>query len=111
MAHAAFGRIWAVDDDKQTVRYCALLDETKWATASGGGSIDMRNVWSNGMDYVTAISSIGSNLVIFGRKHIVIYTDGSGSELGVDPTQMYVVDIIEGTGCVARDSLANGVVA
>ena len=106
VAHAAFGRVWAVDDDKQTVRYSGLLDETQWATASGAGSIDMRNVWSQGMDYVTAISSIGSNLVIFGRKHIVFYTDGSGSTLGVDPTQMYVVDIVEGTGCVSRDSVA-----
>lgn len=105
VAHAAFGRVWAVDDDKQTVRYSGLLDETRWATASGAGSIDMRNVWSQGMDYVTAISSIGSNLVIFGRKHIVFYTDGSGSTVGVDPAQMYAVDIIEGTGCVARDSV------
>lgn len=104
-AHAAFGRVWAVDDDKQTVRYSGLLDETKWATASGAGSIDMRNVWSQGMDYVTGISSLGANLVIFGRKHIVVYTDGSGSALGVDPAQMYVVDIVEGTGCVSRDSI------
>jgi len=105
VAHAAFGRVWAVDDDKQTVRFSGLLDETQWATASGAGSIDMRNVWTQGLDYVTAISSIGANLVIFGRKHIVFYTDGAGSTLGVDPDTMYVVDVIEGTGCVARDTV------
>lgn len=103
---AAYGRLWAVDDDGQTVRYCALLDETKWATADGGGSIDMRNVWPNGMDRVQAIKAFGGTLVIFGRKSIVIYTDSSGSALGIDPTQMYVVDTISGTGCVARDSVA-----
>lgn len=104
---SAFGRLWAVDDDGQTVRYCALLDETKWAAADGGGSIDMRNVWTQGMDRVTAIAAFGSNLVIFGRKHIIFYTDGQGSPLGLDPTQMYVVDTVEGTGCISRDSVAH----
>lgn len=104
-AHAAFGRVWAVRSDLQTVGYSALLDETKWAAADGGGTIDMRNIWTTGMDYVTAIGSIGSNLVVFGRKHIVVFTDGQGSTLGIDPTQMYVVDVIAGTGCVSRDTV------
>lgn len=106
VACAAYGRVWAVDDDRQTVRYCALLDETDWSTASGGGSIDMRNVWTDGMDYVTGIVAFGGALVIFGRRHIVMYTDGQGSVLGIDPTQMYVVDTIEGTGCISRDTIA-----
>jgi hypothetical protein len=101
---AAFGRLWAVDDDGQTVRYCALLDETRWATADGGGSIDMRNVWPKGMDRVVAIAAFGGNLVIFGRRSIVIYTDGSGSATGIDPTTMYVVDTIA-TGCASRDTV------
>lgn len=104
---AAFGRIWAVDDDRQTIRYCALLDETKWDSADGGGAIDMRNVWTQGMDQVMAIAAFGANLVIFGRKHIVFYSDGQGSSIGLDPTQAYVVDTIEGTGCVARDTVAS----
>lgn len=103
---AAFGRVWAVDSDGQTIRYCALLDETKWAAADGGGAIDMRNVWTQGMDTVTALAAFGSNLVVFGRKHIIFYSDGQGSALGIDPTQMFVVDTIEGTGCVARDTVA-----
>src|SRR3989304_491088 len=102
---AALGRVWAVDDDGQTVRYCALLDETKWATADGGGAIDMRNVWPQGMDRVVALASFGGSLVIFGQRNIVVYTDGAGSALGVDPAQMYVVDTIEGTGCAARDTV------
>jgi hypothetical protein len=107
VALAAYGRVWAVDDDRQTIRYCALLDETDWSTASGGGSIDMRNVWTKGMDYVTGLAAFGGTLVVFGRNHIVMYTDGQGSVLGIDPTQMYVVDTIEGTGCVSRDSIAS----
>src|SRR5690606_28370801 len=104
-ACAAFGRIWAIDDDGQTIKYCALLDETKWAEADGGGSLDMRNVWTQGMDRAIAIIAFGANLVVFGRNHIIFYADDSGSVLGVNPDQLYVVDTIEGTGTVARDSV------
>lgn len=104
-ACAAFGRVWAVDDDKQTIRYCALLDETKWATADGGGSIDMRQVWTQGMDEVIAIEAFGSNLVVFGRRHVIIWTDGSGSQLGLSPTNMYVTDTIDGIGAVNRNAV------
>lgn len=106
-ALAAFGRVWAVDDDKQTIRYSALLDHTKWAVADGGGSIDMRQVWSMGMDEVVAIRPFGSNFVVFGKRHIIIWSDGAGSILGLSPTNMYVTDSIEGVGAVSRDAVVN----
>ncbi len=102
---SAFGRIWAVDADLQTIRICKLLDNTRWSTADGGHSIDMRNVWTNGMDEVVAIEAFGSNIVVFGRNHIIIYGDEQGNEVGVDPSNMVIVDTIEGTGCIARDSV------
>lgn len=105
-ALAAFGRVWAVDDDKQTIRYCALLDETRWATADGGGVIDMRSVWTRGTDEVVGIIAYGSSLVVFGKRHIVIWTDGSGSELGLSPTSIYVGMVIENVGLVTRDAVA-----
>lgn len=104
-ALAAFGRVWAVDDDKQTIGYSALLDYTRWAEADGGGTIDMRSVWTQGMDEVVAIHAFGSNLVVFGRRHIIIWTDGSGSQLGLDPENMYVTDTIDNVGVVARDAV------
>lgn len=104
-ACAAFGRIWALDDDKQTIRYCALLDHTKWATADGGGTIDMRSVWTRGMDEVVAIIAFGSSLAVFGKRHIVVWVDGSGSELGLSPTNMYVSTVLEDIGLVARDAI------
>ena len=103
-ACAAFGRVWAVDDDKQTIRYCALLDHTLWAAVDGGGSIDMRNVWTAGMDEVMAITSFGSALVVFGKRHIVFWVDGAGSSIGLNPTNMYINQIIENVGLVARDA-------
>jgi hypothetical protein len=103
---AAFGRVWAVDTDLQTIKYSALLDETKWATADGGGLIDMSSVWTQGMDEVVAITSYGSALIVFGKRHIVMWTDGSGSEIGLNPANMYVGEIIEGVGLVSRDCFA-----
>ena len=38
---AAYGRLWGVDTDGKTVRYSALLDETRWDVADGGGTISM----------------------------------------------------------------------
>ncbi len=104
-AVAAFGRVWAADADLQTVRYSALLDDTDYSTDSGGGTIDMSSVWTNGTDEIVAIAAIGANLVVFGKNHVVMWADGSGSEIGLDPVQIEVVDTIEGTGCIARDSV------
>jgi hypothetical protein len=101
---AAFGRLWIADLDRQTIKYCALTDATKWDAADGGGAIDMRQVWTKGMDEVVAITSFGSNLVVFGKRHIIFWTDGAGSEIGLDPTQMYVNQVVEDVGLVARDA-------
>ncbi|KKL44771.1 hypothetical protein LCGC14_2362360, partial [marine sediment metagenome] len=104
-AVAAFGRIWAADADLQTVRISALLDETDYQIASGGATIDMSSVWTNGMDEIVAIAAMGGTLIVFGKNHIVLWADGSGSEIGLSPARMQVVDTIEGTGCIARDSI------
>jgi hypothetical protein len=102
---AAFGRIWATDTDNTVVQYSALLDHTDW-NGTDAGNIDLRNVWPEG-DNVTALAAFNGALVIFGRNNIAIYSDGAGSVLGVDPTQLYLVDTISGLGCIARDSVAN----
>jgi hypothetical protein len=49
--------------------------------------------------------AFGSTLVVFGKRHIFLYTDGRGSDRGLDPSTMYVADTIEGQGLVARDSV------
>jgi len=104
-ALCAFGRVWCVDNDGQTIKYSALLDETLWDSTDGAGSIDMSSVWTDGTDVVVAIAAFGANLVVFGKRHIILWTDGAGSDIGIDPDNIYVVDTIEGTGCIARDSV------
>lgn len=97
------GRIWAADADKQVIKYCALLDQTHWLT--GAGSIDMSSVWPHGTDEITALAMYNGQMVVFGKNKVVLFGDGQGSALGIDPANIYVVDTIVGTGCIARDSV------
>lgn len=101
---AAFGRLWLCGPDNNTISYCGLLDETNWGNA-GSGTINMASIWTHGTDQVVGIAAVGANLVVFGKRHIIMFADGSGSLLGLDPTQMYVVDTVEGTGLLSRDTV------
>lgn len=96
----AYGRVWGLDSDYQTIKYSALLAETHWTT--GAGSIDMTNVWTNGTDQVTAIAAFNGFLIVFGHRHVVIWADPVGNQLGVDPEQLIVTDIVAGVGCESQ---------
>src|SRR5579859_2531833 len=98
---AAFGRVWTTQTDQQTIQYSGLLNETDWGSASSG-LIDMHTIWSAGTDQVQAIVAFNAALVVFGTNHIVFFTDGRGSMLGLDPTQAYVFDVILSTGCFSQ---------
>lgn len=99
---SAFGRIWSVSQsDGQTITYCGLLDETDVGSPSAG-VINMHNIWSAGTDQVTAIFAFNAALVVCGRNHIIFFTDGRGSIIGMDPTQAYVFDVLTGTGCTSQ---------
>jgi hypothetical protein len=104
IALAAFGRVWQLGSDQQTIYYSGLLNETQWASG-GAGSIDMRNIWTKGIDVVTAIWAFNGSLVVFGKRHIVFWSDTTGSVLAVDPANLTVRDIIEGTGAVSQHTI------
>lgn len=101
VAHS--GRVWGTDADKQTIKYCALLDATNWTT--GAGSIDMSSVWPGGTDEIRALALYNGQMIVFGTNRIVFFGDGQGSALGLDPANIYVTDTIVGVGCIARDSI------
>lgn len=102
----AFGRVWSVSQsDGQTMTYSGLLDETDVGSASAG-QINMASVWSAGTDTITAIFAWNATLVVAGLKHIVMFTDGRGSLIGMDPTQAYVFDELIGTGVLSQWSVA-----
>lgn len=99
---AAFGRLWIARDDGLTIQYSAILDETRWATADGGGIFSVGKIWPEGTDKIVAIQEFGADLIIFGRNNTIVLTDGQGSELGIDPLAMYVSDTLPGVGAVSQ---------
>ena len=103
---SAFGRLWGTSSDGQTVKWSALLDATLWS-GTGTGSVNLTNVWPNKSDNIVALAAFNSFLIVFGRSNILVMADGSGSSIGLDPQNIYVVDSIAGVGCVARDSVQN----
>jgi len=100
-ALSAWGRVWYVEGDAQTIRYSDLLQEDT-LTGGSSGTINMYTVWSNGTDEIVGIQEFNNYLVIFGRRQIILYAGGE------DPnTSLQIVDIINNTGCIARDSIQN----
>lgn len=104
-ALGAFGRVWAVNSTGVEVAYSGLLNETDWSSTDSG-VLSMENVWPES-DTIIALASFNGTLVVFGKNNIIVWTDGRGSATGLDPTQAYVVDVISGIGCIARDSIQN----
>jgi hypothetical protein len=105
-AGTAFGgRLWIADADGTTLKYSALLDETDW-TSADSGAFNFQNVWGD-TDTITAVAAHNNLLVVFGERNIILLTDAAGSSLGIDPINTYVLDVIKGTGCAARDSVQN----
>ena len=99
---AAYGRLWAFDTDGKTLRVSALLDETRWATADDGFSVDFGKVWPEGQDSAVAIEALSGDVVVFGKHSTVILSDGQASSIGIDPTTLYVSDTIPGLGAVSQ---------
>jgi len=102
---AAFGRLWSKTSASLVIRYSALLSFTDW---SGGdtGLIDLTSVVGD-QDVIVALAQVNNFLVVFTNRNIVVFSDGTGSKLGINPVNMAVVDIIRGIGCAARDSVAS----
>lgn len=98
---SAYGRLWAagISGDTQTVYFSDLQDPSQWQTGTSG-YLDISAVIQTG-DPITALASYNGFLIIFCRRHIIIYRNAS------DPTALALEDIISGVGCTARDSVAS----
>jgi len=97
---SAYGRIWMARTNlnKTTVYWSDTLIGTSF-NAGTAGSIDLENVFTNGTDEITHLAAFNGNLVIFCKKSVIIY---SGAQ---EPATMQVADIIDGVGCIARDTV------
>lgn len=97
---SAYGRLWAArtTGDKTTVKWTDTSTHQKW-TGGTAGSLDLTSVWPAGGDEIVALAAHNNNLVIFGRRQILIYVGAT------NPSTMSLGDSITGIGCVARDSV------
>jgi hypothetical protein len=103
---SAYGRLWAADttDNKTTVYWSNLLDGTSWQEGTAG-SVDLSSVLVKGNDEIVALGAHAGRLIIFCKNNVVIY--GSGSDAVLDPVSMQLVEVINGVGCISRDSVQN----
>lgn len=101
---SAYGRLWIADNDYTTVKFCGLLDETDW-NGTGAGSIDMNLIW--GVDTIKGIAAAFNRLIVFGTRNIAVFADALGSTIGLDPANLFVEDLIQGTGLTHRDTIQN----
>lgn len=105
-----FGRLWAADigENRDVVYYSDLLIGHSFASPAtpggpGGGSLDLKKVWSG--DTITALASFMGKLIIFGKKNIVIFQGPWDVNYAGVSTTFQLDEVIEGVGCIARDSL------
>lgn len=101
---AAYGKLWAADvaENKRTIYWSDTLLGGNWSGGSSG-SLDLTNVFPNGYDEIVALSAHNGFLVIFCRNSIIIY---EGAETPND-VAFKLHDVIEGIGCIERDSVQN----
>lgn len=96
----AFGRLWVAgvaSNDTQTVYFTDIQDPSDWTTGTAG-YLDISAVIPTG-DPIVALAQHNNFLIIFCKKHIVIY---SGAD---NPETLALSDTIANIGCIARDSV------
>jgi len=93
-----YGRLWVggITEEKDVIYYSDTLNAHKWSSGAAG-TIDLKTVW--GSDEIVAIAPFYGQLVIFGKRNIVIYQGVT------DPNTMSLVEVIRGIGCASRDTV------
>lgn len=105
---SAYGRLWAADisTNKTTVFFSDLLDGVKWGSGSAG-SINIAGILPKGSDVVTGLGAHNGHLIIFCKNNIIIYKDNDSFQGSFDVNTLTLVEVLEGVGCIARDSIQN----
>lgn len=105
---AAYGRLWVADTttNKTTVYFTTVLDGSNFLSGTSG-SLDISSVLTQGMDDIVTLGAHNGYLIIFCKNNIIIYGDGDNFQAGMTTTSLTLVEVIEGVGCIARDSVQN----
>lgn len=93
-----YGRLWVggISEEKDVLYYSDTLIGKTWNSGLSG-YIDLKTVW--GTDEIVAIHPFYGQLVIFGKKNIILYQNVS------DTLSINLNEVIRGIGCVSRDSI------
>jgi hypothetical protein len=96
---SAFGRMWVagLNSNPSTI-YFSKMNEPANFSDSGSGVLDISTV-VGGNDSIVALAQHNNYLIIFCTHYIVVY---SGA---ISPASMQLADVINGIGCIARDSV------
>ena len=107
-ALSAYGRVWHADTptNKTTVWFSDVLDGHNFGTGTSG-SIDISSVLTQGADEIVALGAHNGYLIIFCKNNIIIYGDGNNFQSSMTTTSLTLVEVIQGVGCIARDSVQN----
>lgn len=104
---SAYGRLWCADTatDKVTLYWSDLLDGAAWGSGSSG-SLDLTAIFTQGADQIVGLGAQNGQLIVFCENSIVIFGD-TNSEETLDPATLRLIEVIQGVGCIARDSIVN----
>jgi hypothetical protein len=64
----------------------------------------MSSIWLDN-DHVVALTAFNNLFIVFGSRNIAVWADETGSELGIDPNNMQVIDTIPGVGCLHQSTV------
>ena len=108
VALSAYGRIWAASTatNKTTLYWSNLLDGTDWDGGTAG-RLDISGILVYGNDEIIALGAHNGFLIVFCKNNIIIFGDSDTAQTYLDPTTLQLVEVINGVGCIARDSLQN----
>ena len=100
----AFGRLWVgnIGENRDVVYYSDLFIGQKFQGGSSG-FLDLKNVWAG--DEIVSINSFMNKIVIFGKNNIAVFDGPWDVNYAVTTSTFGLNEVIEGVGCVARDSI------
>ena len=100
----AFGRLWVgnIGENRDVVYYSDLFIGQKFH-GGASGFLDLKNVWAG--DEIVSINSFMNKIVIFGKNNIAVFDGPWDVNYAVTTSTFGLNEVIEGVGCVARDSI------
>jgi len=108
VALSAYGRIWVANTatNKTTLYWSDLLNGPRWNSGTAG-SLDISGILVYGNDEIIGLGAHNGFLIVFCRQNIIIFGDTDNNNQYLDPTNLQLVEVISGVGCIARDSIQN----